>query len=211
MRIPFLSIAVIVLGSSAWAQHEDNHTYIQFGLGFVTSEDAEDVPGGTIEFDPGFAVDLAVGYEIFLGTKYLSIAPEFELYYQSFSVDEDDIGAIPSAVEDDAKSFALMLNGVLEWHITKQFSWYGSAGVGWADVIEYSAWDSGNLVIDDDSGFAWQGRFGFGYNLGGTYDFRAGVRYFHTEPIDIEDQITGSTDELDVGQFSVEAAVRWGV
>jgi len=208
MRIPSLLIAIPVLGASAWAQ-EDSDFYLQFGLGFVGSEDAEGVPGGTVGFDPGYGVSLAVGYEL-IDDETFTFAPEFELYYQAFRVDEEDLPAIPSAVEDDAKTFAFMVNGMLDWHITPQFSWYGGAGVGWANVIDYSAWDSGNLLLRDDSGVAAQVRLGLGYNLGGTYDFRIGLRYFKTEPIEVEDQITGDVDEIDVGQGAIEASVRWG-
>lgn len=207
MRIPSLLIALPLLGAGAWAQ--DDHFYLQLGEGIVFSEEADGVPGGSIGFDPGFSAGVAFGYEYYLGENW-SIAPELELFYQYFTVDEDDLPAIPSAVEDDAKTFAVMVNGTLDWHITKQFSWYVGGGVGWADVIKYDAWDSGNLAIDDSSGIAGQVRLGVGFNLGGSYDFRFGGRYFKTEPVDIEDQITGEVDEIDVGQFSLEATFRWG-
>jgi len=209
MRIPSLLIAIPVLGASAWAQNESPDFYLQLGLGIVGSEEAEGVPGGTVGFDPGYGVSLAVGYDMVIDES-LTFAPEFELYYQSFRVDEDDLDAIPSAVEDDAKTFAFMVNGTFDWNITKQFSWYGGVGVGWASVIEYSAWDSGNLLIRDDSGLAGQLRLGLGYNLGGTYDVRVGFRYFKTEPVEIEDQVTGDVDEIDVGQAAFEASLRWG-
>jgi opacity protein-like surface antigen len=208
MRIPSLLIAIPVLGASAWAQ-ESSDFYVQLGLGLVGSEDADGVPGGTVEFDPGYGVSLAVGYDMPLGDNF-SFAPELELYYQNFRVDEEDLDAIPSAVEDDAKTFAFMVNGTLDWHITKQFSWYAGAGVGYASVIEYSAWDSGNLVVTDDSGVAGQFRLGLAYNLGGSYDVRLGFRYFRAEAVEIEDQITGATDEIDVGQAAIEASLRWG-
>jgi opacity protein-like surface antigen len=210
MRIPSLLIALPVLGASAWAQEERSHFYLQLGEGIVFSEDADGVPGGTIGFDPGFSLGLAFGYEHYLGERW-SFAPEVELFYQYFTVDEDDLPSIPSAVEDDAKTFAVMFNGTLDWHVTQQFSWYVGAGVGYADVIKYDAWDSGNLAINDSSGIAGQVRGGLGFNLGGSYDFRFGLRYFKTEPVDIEDQITGNVDEIDVGQLSFEATFRWGL
>jgi len=208
MRIPSLLFAIPVLGASAFAQ-ESSDFYIQLGLGFVGSEDAEGVPGGTVEFDPGYGVSLAVGYDMPVGDHF-SFAPEFELYYQNFRVGEDDLTGIPSAVEDDAKTFAFMVNGTLDWNITEQFSWYAGAGVGYATVIEYSAWDSGNLSVTDDSGLAGQFKLGLGYNLGGTYDVRLGFRYFRTEAVEIEDQITGDTDEIDIGQAAIECSLRWG-
>lgn len=208
MRIPSLLIASVLCASSAWAQH-DSHYYLQIGQGIVFSADAEDVPGGEVSFDPGYAASLAFGYQNFLGDN-LSFSPEIEVYYQNFRVDEDDLQQIPSAVEDDAKAFAVMLNGTIDWYITEQFSWYGGLGIGYATDVEYSAWDSGNLVLADEDGLAAQARLGLGYNLGGSYDVRVGVRYFQIEALDIEDQLAGTTDELEVGQLAIEALLRWG-
>jgi opacity protein-like surface antigen len=215
MRIPSLLIATALLGSSAWAHGgEDTNSYwpdyLQFGIGGVFTEDASGVPGGTIGFDPGFSTGVALGWTTELSAR-LDFDFEVEAFYQYFTVDETDILAIPSAVNDDAKTFAVMFNGLVDWHFTQQYSMYGGLGVGWAKEIDYSAWDSGNLSIDDKNGAAFQGRVGFGYNMGGTYDVRLGYRYFKTEPIDIQDEITNETDELDVAQHSVEATFRWGL
>jgi len=211
MRIPSLLVVFALLGSSAWAQDDRSRVYVQLNTGLLFSEEASDVPGGSIGFDPGYEVGVAVGYDMGDEDSTISFAPELELYYQYFTVDEDDLPAIPSAVNDDAKAFAFMLNGNLDWHITDQFTMYGALGVGWASVIEYDAWDSGNLSIDDSSGVAGQAKFGWGYNLGGSYDVRLGLRYFKTEPLDIDDDISGTTSEIDVGQFALEAGFRWSL
>lgn len=210
MRMSSLLIATALLGSSAWAQDEGSPYYLQLGLGGVFSEEADGVPGGTIGFDPGFSTGLAVGRTFGLSER-LDFEAEVEAFYQYFTVDETDIGAIPSAVDDDAKTLAFMLNGGLDWHFTPQYSIYGALGVGWAKEIEYSSWDSGNLSTTDDDGVAFQARFGFGYNFGGTYDMRLGYRYFKTDTIDVEDEITGNVDQIDVAQHSVEATFRWGL
>ena len=210
MRIPSLLFAIALLGTSAWANDEESRYYIQFGLGGVFTSTAEGVPGGSIDFDPGFSTGLAFGRNWALSER-LGFDVEAEAFYQYFTVDEEDILAIPSAVDDDAKVFALMLNGIVDWRFTPQYSIYGGVGVGYAKEIQYSAWDSGNLSISDSSAVAFQGRFGFGYNLGGNYDVRLGYRFFKTETLDIEDLITGQVDELDVEQHSVEATFRWGL
>lgn len=210
MRMSSLLIATALLGSSAWAQDEGSPYYLQLGIGGVFSEEAEGVPGGTIGFDPGFSTGLAVG-RTFEWSERLDFGAEVEAFYQYFTVDEDDFGAIASAVEDDAKTLAFMLNGQLDWYFTQQYSLYGGLGFGWAKEIDYSAWDSGNLSTSDDDGLAFQAKLGMGYNFGGSYEMRLGYRYFKTETIDVEDQISGVTDEIDVAQHSVEATFRWGL
>lgn len=211
MRIPSFLIAAALLGTSASAQDEGSPYYLQFGLGAVFTEEAEDVPGGDIAFDPGFSTSLAIGRRFGMSER-LSLDAELEAFYQAFTVDEDDIGNIPSAVDDDAKTFALLVNGLLDWKFTPQFSAYGGLGIGWAKEIDYSAWDSANLVIDQDDGVCFQGRLGLAYNLGGSYDFRFGYRYFKTETLDIEDTAPPfATSELDVAQHSLECGFRWGL
>ena len=209
MRMSSLLIATALLGSSAWAQDEGSPYYLQLGLGGVFSEEADEVPGGTSGFDPGFSTGLAFGRTFGISER-LDLEAEVETFYQAFTVDEDDIGAIASAVDDDAKTFAFMLNGGFDYRFTTQYSIYGAVGVGWAKEIDYAAWDSGNLTTTDDDGAAFQARLGFGYNFGGSYDMRLGYRYFKTDTIDVEDEITGSVDEIDVAQHSIEATFRWG-
>jgi opacity protein-like surface antigen len=208
MRIPFLLFATALLGSSAWAQDDESPYYLQLGFGGVFSGDAEDVPGGTIGFDPGFTTGLALGRSFGISER-LGLDIDVEAYYQAFKVDEDDILAIPSAVEDDAKTFALMLNGTLDFGFTPHFSVYGGAGVGWASEIEYSAWDSGSLAVEDDDGLAFQGRLGFAYDLGGSYDVRLGYHFFQAESVEVTDSTDGSTSDLEVGQHSLEVMFRW--
>lgn len=211
MRIPSLLIATALLGSSAWAQDEGSPYYLQFGLGAVSSEDATGVPGGTVSFDPGFNTGLAIGRHFGLSERMVLDA-ELEAYYQYFTVDQGDFQNIPSAVNDDARTFALMLNGILEWKFTQQFSAYGGIGFGWAKEISYSAWDSGSLSIADTDAPAFQGKLGLGYNLGGTYDMRIGYRFFKTDTLDIENLAPPfDTSELDVAQHSLEIAFRWGL
>jgi len=215
MRTLSLLFATLLLGSSVWAQGEEENDslwpdYFQLGFGAVFTEDASGVPGGTIGFDPGFSTGMALGWDLG-GGETLSYDLEVEAFYQSFTVDETDLPAIPSAVNDDAKTFALMLNGILHWHFTPQYAMYGGAGVGYAKNVEYDAWDSGSLEITDDDAAAFQARLGFEYNFGGPYDVQLGYRFFKTEPIEVHDTLAGTTDEIDVAQHSIEATFRWGL
>jgi opacity protein-like surface antigen len=215
MRIPSLLIAAALLGSSAWAHGEEDTNgswpdYLQLTAGAVFTGEADDVPGGSIAFDPGFSTGLALGWSKMISSR-TGLDIEGELFYQYFAVDEDDISKIPSATDENAKTFALMLNGGLDYHFTPGYSVYGMLGIGWASEIDYQPWDSGSLSIDDDDGLAFQARLGMAYNFGGSYDFRLGYRYFQTESVDIEDEVTGETDELEVAQHSIELGFRWGL
>ena len=206
MRIPFHLCTLLLLGSSAWAHDDEaNRYYLHMGLGGVFSEEV-DVHGLDANFDPGFMASLAVGRHFPFSDRF-GIDIELEGYYQYFKL--DDLREVPSSVDDDSRALAFLVNGLLEWHFTPQFSVYGGGGVGWANKIEYASLDSGNLSQDPEDGVAFQGRFGLGYNLGGSYDFRFGYRYFMTEPVDIID--AGVSEELSIAQHGVEFGFRWGL
>ena len=210
MRIPFLPIALVLLGASAFAHGEDSPWYAQFSVGGVFSDTAESVPGSPVDFDPGYEVSLALGRH-FPYSERFGLDVELEGYYQYFKVDEDDLPNISSAISDDDSALAWMLNGLFEWHFTPQFAFYGGGGAGYATSAKYEAWDSGNLKQEDKEGFAYQGKAGFTYDLGGNYDLLLGYRYFRIEPLDIQNQVTGETDQIDIGQHVVEVAFRWGL
>ncbi len=223
MRIPFLPLAFVLLGAPSFAHGESDNDrpffipdYVQISVGGVFSDDAEDVPGGTISFDPGYEVSAALGWHVPFSQRF-GLDLEFESYYQNFTVDEEDLLKIPtavsSAIDDDAVALAWMLNGMLEWHFTPQFAVYGGGGIGYATTLDYDSWDSGNLDLVDQDGAAFQGRFGFLYNLGGNYDVLLGYRYFRAESLEIDDTSTSGDDgfDLDVGQHVIEAAFRWSL
>jgi len=207
MRIPFSLCVLLLLGTSAWAQDDEvGPYYLQVNLGGVFSEKAE-VQGFEGDFDPGIMTSIALGRHLW-STDRLVLDGELEAYYQYFTF--DDVLNVPSAGKnDDARAFAFLVNGLLEWRFTRQFSVYGGAGVGYAPKIEYDTFDSGNLNQDQSDGFCFSGRLGLDYNLGGNYDFRFGYRYFRTEPIDIVD--AAGSDELSIGQHAVELGVRWAL
>jgi opacity protein-like surface antigen len=224
MRIPSFLFVCALSGSTSWAyssqaHDEDNPYYVQLGLGAVFSEDADVGSdfGGTIGFDPGYTASLVLGRTFDLNDRW-SWDAQFETLYQRFTVDEDDIRTIPGlqSIEigdnDVAKSLTFLINGILDWHMTQQFRIFGGAGVGWAKAIDYNAWNQGALETEEDDGLAFQGRLGFGYNFGGSYDVLFGYRYYKTEPIDVtENDPSPQSSEIDIAQHSLEFAFRWGL
>jgi len=209
MRILFVPIALALLGTTVRANDEkESRYYLQWTLGGVFSETAEDVTGAPVDFDPGFSSSLILGRRLPLGAR-TDLGIEGEVYYQYFTADEDDVVNIPSATDDDAGALAFMLNGIIDWEFTPQYSIYGGVGVGWARGIEYKPWDAGSLSMPDDDAVAFQAKFGFDWDLGGNYDVLLGYRYFRTDALDIEGGISG--EEIDLGQHVIEAGFRWGL
>src|SRR5262249_44742833 len=95
MRIASLLIASVVAGSSVWA-HDEKDTngnwpdYFRLGFGGVFTPDADGVPGGTIGFDPGYNISMALGWETALSQR-VGFDIEAEVLYQYWTVDEDDM------------------------------------------------------------------------------------------------------------------------
>ena len=224
MRIASLLSVFALLASSAWAQHKDSHNYFQLGMGGVFSDAATGAPANNVQgssdfgFDRGFSLSAAFGRSFRMSNR-LSVDAELEAFRQYFRTDNGDLRegemvdpGTNQVVEDNAKTLAFMLNGLVEWHFTPQFSFYGGGGFGWAKEIEYTSWDVGGFKnVKEDFPYAYQGRVGFAYNLGGTSDLLLGYRYFKTEPVAITDQAGNSLGEIDVAQHSIEAVFRWGL
>ncbi len=217
MRIPFLPIALVSLGSSVFAHDEDNRYYAQLFVGGVFSDEVDSLlvspsnpDGFSFDFDPGYSASAVVGRHFPFGDR-CGLDVDIGPYYQFFTVDENDLVNITSAVDDDAAMLAWMVHGTLEYHFTPQFAIYGGGGVGYASSIDYDAVDSGGLQQNDDDGIAFDGRIGFLYNLGGSYDFTLGYRYFRTEAVEIEDTTEMVTDDIDIGQHVIEMGFRWAL
>jgi opacity protein-like surface antigen len=211
MRTPVALFSLALLAAPASAHDEESPWYLSLGLGAVTAEDASNLPasaGGNIGFDPGFSVSAALGYRLTEGER-LGLAIEGEAYYEALTVDEKDLPAIPSATNDDVKSFSFLANGVAHWHFTPQVAAYASAGIGIANTIEYDSWNSGGLVQLDDNGVVYQARVGLAYSLGAGKEFMLGYRYFQHEALAFEDQNTSTSFEIDAARHSIEAGVRW--
>ena len=209
MRTPLITLLTVV-GLASTASAQDDDWYFQLGLGGVFPTAAEDVPGGDIDFDQGFGISAAIGKRLG-GGEDLGLAVEFESIFTDFKVDERDITAIPSAINDEAGSLAWMLNGRLDWKFSDSLSLYLVGGLGYATTLEYESWDSGNLNLVDEDGFAYQARVGFTFDLGGNYDVSIGYRFFQHEAIEIENTITSETFDLDPIQNHAEITLRWGI
>jgi len=209
MRIPSLLIATALLAPGTWAQDE-GFLYLQLGMGGVFSESVTDestIPTQSRSFDPGYNASIAIGH-VFAPGGLFDFEAQAELYYQYFTVKAEDL---PQNTDDTAKAFAGMINGIIDWNLAPQYSIYVGAGIGYANTISYRTFDSGPLIQRDKDGLAYQGLFGFRYNLGGNYEVRLGGRYFRTEPVTIVESDGSGDFDLDPGQFAVEATFRWGL
>jgi len=103
-----------------------------------------------------------------------------------------------------------MANLMGDYPLSSEVSLYFGGGAGYATNIKMDTFDDGNLEQNDNDKFAGQGKVGFRWNLGDRYDVSIGYRYFRTEDVEIEDVVTGDTDDVEFSNHVAEIGFRWG-
>jgi opacity protein-like surface antigen len=211
LSIPVL-VALPLLGSVASAHDDGSPWYLQFNAGFNYVQDSADAVGGDLEFDDGFAVSALVGYDLFdFWGERLGLALEFETYFTDFEVSSDGFGSVDTADGEDSSTVALMVNLAAEWHWTPQISLYGAAGIGHAPSIDFDSYNNleNNFELTETDALAWQGKIGMRYNLGGSFSWLFGYRYFATDDVEMENDGGAASFDMENVHHVFEFGVRW--
>ncbi len=213
MRILPLATVLFVssFASSAFAQdRSESPWYIGFDLGALSVTDIDQNPTGTVGYDTGVSMALALGRHL-IRSDSLDFSGELEGLYAFTKLDDGDLVNIPSAISRDYGNLAWFVNGVLDWKLSEDFGWYGGAGVGYASGIRLQSFDSGNLAQADTQAIAFQFKLGAIFHMGGRYDFLLGYRYFQTEDVQIDNLVTLTSFDVTNQANIFEAGVRWGL
>jgi opacity protein-like surface antigen len=219
MRTPLLSaITALVLfapGALANDKNKDESPwYIQYGAGVVLYiPSVDDNPDGTVDWDAGWEVNAALGYDLgsLFGSDKWSWSLEAEGIFSQIEVDGDDIIKVPGSKDRNNKGYAWLGNVILDYHFTEQTAWYFGGGIGWEWRRKFETWDQGNYDQPDTNGLAYQFKTGLKYNLGGRYDVMIGYRLFATDEYKIK-VLSNNTDfHIDNIQHSLEVGVRFGL
>lgn len=146
---------------------------------------------GTIDYDTGWALGAAVGYEI-----TPSFAAELEYAYRRADLKND--------VSGDTNSNAVMLNGIYNFGsmgATGAWQPYVGAGLGWAN-IDVSTDDFGSFTRND--AFAYQLIGGVSYAVSPQLSLLGELRWFGTD----NRKASGPNDaRLDVEYNTVDVLV----
>jgi opacity protein-like surface antigen len=181
-------LTVAVLGLMLFttsAQAADNEMYVSGNLGLVLVPDIDiDISGfgpvATGEFDRGFGISGAVGYD------FGAIRAEGEISYRT---NNGDIGTIvglgAGPIGGDISALSFMVNGYYDIHSANSpLVPYVGVGLGVASIdADISApllAPFPQIVDDRTTVFAYQLMAGLGYNISPTMTLTVDYRYFRT-------------------------------
>ncbi len=180
--------------------------YLQVGGGLVTTEDS-DGPDEDVEFDEGYLVSVALGH------RFASSSPlAFDLELEGVWTDQDadDDGALQAV--NDVTSIGALVNGLVDFRMTRSISLYGGAGIGatWLDIGTES--DALNDFDDEDGPFlTWQAKAGVAFAIARSAELRVGYRFHNIDDAEIDDGIGDSSFDLETSQHVLEVGLRFGL
>jgi len=183
-------VTAVMFGSTAFAA---SGPYLSVQVGGTWLEDANvdyDNPffiDDEVEFDTGFNVGLAAGYDF--GMARL----EGEVAYRQNDVDKINIDGEDFNGDGDASALSFMLNGYLDIETGSPVTPYLGAGLGVANVsandvqVEVPGFGKFDFVDDDDTVFAYQFSAGVAFALNEAMAIDLGYRYFATSDPEFDD------------------------
>lgn len=150
------------------------------------SYDDPDFVDDEIEFDDGFNIGAAFGYD------YGMARLEFELAYRQADVDTIRVDGITFTGDGDIGATSFMLNGYWDLETGSPVVPYLGGGIGVANIayndVSFFDPDFGEVRFadDDDTVFAYQLAAGIAFALNPTMTLDLGYRYFGTSDPELE-------------------------
>lgn len=150
----------------------------------------------TNQYDPGFVVGGAIGYDFGQAMGPLGARLEAEVSYRNNTIDSHTIGAGAPLTGSDAlgetSALAGMANLLFDINSGGPLSFYGGGGVGVANVDfdGHGTAGSGVVMDDDETVFAWQAIAGVGFEISQSIVLDVQYRYFNAAGVSLTD-ITG--------------------
>ncbi|MGR8949504.1 MAG: outer membrane protein [Gammaproteobacteria bacterium] len=167
------------------------------------------------EYETGFVVGGALGYDYGKIWSLGGVRSEVELSYRENDIDVHSVSALggdqPSST-GDASSTALMFNAYNDFHNQTAVTPYLGAGIGyaWADMSDFGIAAIPNVLDDDDSGFAWQLGAGVNYAMNKVLTLSVDYRYLNTDIDVTSSPAAGSTgSEVDLDNHTVSFGIRY--
>ena len=198
----FLVLPTISFGASGM--------YGSFNAGVAKPADGNMTISGVgsaeLEYDTSFTVAGAIGYKLGETGDY---RVEGEVAYQNNEVDRVDSISLPVSIGGDTLSsmevsmLTFLLNGYIDFNYGSAFSWFVTAGAGFARIDGEMTVDSVNYD-EDDTVFAYQFGVGAGYAVTETVTLDCKYRYLRTQDFNIE----GGDIEVASPSHSITVGIR---
>jgi len=190
-------------GGANWA--DDTSFDVDLGAG---------VAAITNEYDTGFVVGGAFGYDFGQAMGPLGVRVEGEVSYRDNDVDTHVLGGADLAGSVGSTSaLAGMANLLFDFNTGGPLSFYGGGGVGIANVeFDSHGADAADPVMnDDDTVFAWQAIAGVGYEVSPGWVLDVQYRYFNASDVSLTSTpLAGSvSSSTDYESHAVVAGIRW--
>lgn len=192
--------AVALLPFTAGAADRGFYLDLHGGVNWLTDSDFDTAgTSNELDFDTGWAVGTAVGYQY--GNGFRS---EIELTYRTNDVD----GLNGVGTNGDVKAWNLFLNGYWDFRNSSRWTPYVGAGLGWAWVDFDSVGPVGLSQVDDNDGnFAVQGIAGITFQATSNVDLFADYRYLTAFDQDLTNN-GGASVDADYDSHTVMAGLR---
>jgi opacity protein-like surface antigen len=206
--IGVLAAAILLTPMAAAAQsYEDLSKGIYFELrgggAYLTDSDIDASAAGLsasgeAEFDPGFAIEGAAGYEHSSGFR-----GEVAVGYRRNDIEDLSGGgtscsSLGISCGGEVETVSIMANGYYAFNVEGKFKPFIGAGAGIARVdaeLEVGIPGFGSAkASDDDTVFAYQGIAGVSYEINETLTLSGLYSYFATEDLSFGDSATGQLD-----------------
>lgn len=164
------------------------------------------------EFETGWQLGTAAGYEFKSFNAWLAPRAEVELTYDQALVDSHTIAG--AKVSDPnaygfVRSLDLMANGYLDFRLNRYLSPYvgGGVGVGYSDFDRLGTSANGVVMDDNDVGFVWQAMGGLGIALSSNSTVDFGYRYQQNTGLNLK-AADGTVTNTDVSKHVIMIGFR---
>lgn len=182
----------------------DNTPYLRAQVGgtWVNDSDAE---GVDIQYDGGFNIGAALGYDFGLARL------EGEFGYRQNDIDELEALGVSVGADGDVSLITVMGNGYIDFENQTPFIPYimGGVGIGFISANDVEVMDI-EVVDDDDTVFAYQLGAGFGYEVVEGIYFDVSYRFLGTSDPEFED-VTDVEFESEYQSHNIVAGVKFSL
>tara|TARA_R110002073_G_scaffold64450_2_gene161414 strand:- start:5082 stop:5699 length:618 start_codon:yes stop_codon:yes gene_type:complete len=200
MKLNLVSIgacaALALSGFVGAAQADEGGFYVSVGGGLIWNDDVE-AAGSTLDFDSGYSINAAIGYQTADDPDGGRIRGEIDVFYTDADNDTFTTGGVSTNVGGGLEQTGIMASGYLDFLPGSVVRPYVGAGFGIVDT-KLSVSVPGFSASADGTELAYRLAAGASYQITDRVAFDLGYRYL----------VVNTDSEID--SQSVVASLRYG-